>query len=124
MASDTAAAASRVPRVLAFVVVDDPLEPVVGVEVAGAHHARLVRLDPDAEEDHRVDRGMAGDELEHLGDGVAGLGAREVDRVVAAPPRREDLVDRGAQVVGERQEGRASDRPIASAVARPSRRRW
>ena len=44
--------------VLALVVLDDPLEAVVGVEATGLHHRRLVRLDAEAEIDDRVDVGV------------------------------------------------------------------
>ena len=82
--------------------------------------ARLIRLDAEAEVDDRVDVGMARDELQHLGNRVARLAAREVDRVVAAPARRELLVDRGAQIVGQRRELEAGAvRAIASAVTTP-----
>ena len=101
----------REAGVLAFVVRDDPLQAGVVGEAALAHEAGLVRLDPEPQVHDRVDVGMAGDEVEHFGDGVAGLAAGQVDRVVAAPPGGRLLVDRGAQVVGERDqlEGRAGD---------------
>ena len=38
-----------VAGVLTLVVLDDAVEPVVGVEAALAHHPRLVRLDAEAE---------------------------------------------------------------------------
>ena len=79
VASEMSAAACA-NRVLTLVVRDDALEAVIGVERALAQESRLVRLDAEPEVDDRVDAGMAGDELHHLGNRVAGLAAREVDR--------------------------------------------
>lgn len=66
---------------------------------------------PSLREDDRADLVRAGHDLHHLGDGVTGLAAGEVDRVAAAPARRELGVDGAAQVVGqvEQDEIRAGD---------------
>ena len=111
----------REPRVLAFVVRDDAFEAVVGIEAArrasGAPGSTGCRGRGTRS---RRSSGWPRDELEHLGDRVARLAAREVDRVVAAPARRELLVDRGAQVVGQRRRARGRRRAtIASAVTTP-----
>ena len=78
--------------------------PWSGVEAALAHHPRLVGLDPEAEVHDGVDVGVGGDQLHHGGDRVPGLPAGAVDRVVAAPPRRQLGVDRRPQVVRQREQ--------------------
>ena len=52
----------------------------------------------------RATSGWRGDQLQHLGDRVAGLAAGQVDGVVAAPPGRQLGVDLRPQVVGQRQQ--------------------
>ena len=64
----------------------------------------LVRLDADAQHDHGVDVGVRHDGLHHGGDGVLGLAAGEVDRVVPAPAGRQQLVEGVAEVVGQREQ--------------------
>ena len=72
----------------------------VGIEPPAAHEPSFVRLDPDSEKHHGVNVGVTGHELQHIGDRVAGLAAREVDRVVATPPGRQLLVDGRAEISG------------------------
>ena len=107
-------------RVLALVIRDDAFEAVIGIEAALAHQLRLVRLDAEAEVHDRIDLGMLRDELEHFGDRVARLAAGEVDRIVAAPARRQLLVDGITKIVGQRGELAAPiARVTASAVTTP-----
>ena len=96
--------------VLALVVADDAVEAVAGEEPAVAHHPGLVRLDAEAEVHDGVDVGVLGDQAHHVGDRVTGLAAGAVDRVVAAPPRRQQRVDGVAEVVGQGQQARGRRR--------------
>ena len=113
VASEISAAASREPRVLALVVRDDAFEPVIGIERALAQEPSLVRLDAEPEVDDRVDVGMAGDELHHLG-----------DRVAVSPPAKSMgllRLHRGgsfSSIAARRSSGSdASSRPGARAIA-------
>ena len=81
---------------------DDPLDVGVVREGALSQHARLVRLDAEAQVDDRVDVRVGGDELHDGGDRVAGLAAGQVDGVVARPARWEVLVDLREQVLRQR----------------------
>ncbi len=80
---------------------DDAFEAVIGKERTVSHHGRCVRLDADAEQHDRIDIGMFGHELQDLRDGVAGFAAGHVDRIVLAPARRQLLVDRRHEVIGQ-----------------------
>ena len=94
----------RIAAVLPFVELDDAFEPVSGIEGARTEGLRLRRLDAEAEVDHGIDARMRADQVEHLGDGVARLAPRKVDRIVAAPSRRHARVDRLTEVIRQRDE--------------------
>ncbi len=76
--------------------------PKPGKNCAGAEHVRLVGLDAQAEEQHRVDVGVAAHQVERLGNRVPRLAPREIDRVLAAPAGGHHGVDPAAQLVGKR----------------------
>ena len=56
-------------------------------------------LDAQAEMDHRVDLGMRGEQIEHLGHRVPRLAARQIDGVAAAPARGNHAVDARNNIV-------------------------
>ena len=92
-------------RVLALVVGDDALEAVVGVEAALPHQPRLVRLDAEAEVDDGVDVGVRGDQLAAPRGWCRGSRRRRRSTGLLRLHRGGSfVVDRGPQVVGQRQQ--------------------
>ena len=98
----------REALVLAFVIGDDPFQTVVGIELALAHQTCLVALDTEAEVHDGVDCRMCRDHLHHFWNCVTGLAASAVDRVAAAPSRRQFLVDLSLQIIGQSQQMQAA----------------
>ena len=90
-----------VAPVLTLVEVDYAFEPVLREERTAAHHGRGVRLDADAQEHDGIDPGVAGDQLQDLGHGVAGLAPGHVDGVGATPTGRQLGVYRPPKIGGQ-----------------------
>lgn len=90
--------------ILTFVIRNDPFEAVIGIEAALTHETRLIGLDSDAQIDDRVHVGVRSDQLEYFGNRVARFASRTVDRIPSTPARRQFLVDRRLEVVGQRHE--------------------
>ena len=109
-AAETSAATCAYRGVLALVEVDDALEVVIRRELAGANELRLVRLHARTDEEDRVDVVVRGEELQELRDRVARFGRGKIDRVAPAPTRRQQRVDRGEEVVGQREERQLGSR--------------
>ena len=81
---------------------DDALESVLRVEGAALQHLGRRRLDAQTQVDHGVDARVGADQVQYLGNRVAGLAARQIDRVVAAPARRDHRVDACPDLLGQR----------------------